>query len=192
MFAGLSSLEIAIIGIQIQEFPNIPAMGGFFIIATISWLSAHNTNRTSENLYIANVKLKDSEKRYRSLYESSKDGISFSDMKGNMIDANQSLLNMLGFSSIEEIKKMTYQQMTPVKWHKMEEDIVVNQIMKRGYSDEYEKEYIKKDGTLLPINIRAWLINDKQKNTDNIWAIVRDITESKKTTKHIRNVKNEL
>jgi len=77
VFAGLSSLEIAIIGIQIQEFPNIPAMGGFFIIATISWLSAHNTNRTSENLYIANVKLKDSEKRYRSLYKSSKDASPF-------------------------------------------------------------------------------------------------------------------
>jgi PAS domain S-box-containing protein len=51
--------------------------------------------------------------------------------------------------------------------------------MVRGYSKEYEKEYIKKDGTLLPISIRSWLTKDKQGKPVGTWAIVRDITERK-------------
>ncbi len=124
-------------------------------------------------------KLKESEEKYRTLYESSKEGIDFCDMEGNILDANQAFLDMLGYS-IEEIKRLTYQKITPKKWHKITTDIIKNQTMVRGYSKEYEKEYIKKDGTLLPITVRSWLIKDKQGRPIGTWAIVRDITERKK------------
>ncbi|MBA7585051.1 hypothetical protein ES708_27021 [subsurface metagenome] len=51
-------------------------------------------------------KLKESEEKYRTLYESSKDGITFSDMEGNLLDANQAFLGMLGYR-IEEIRKLS-------------------------------------------------------------------------------------
>jgi len=120
-----------------------------------------------------------SEEKYHTLYESSKDGIAFFDMQGNLIEANPALLNMLGYT-VEEIKKLNYQQLTPKKWHGMEAAIVENQIMAKGYSNEYEKEYIKKDVTLLPITIRLWLISDEQGNPAGMWAIIRDISEQKK------------
>ena len=52
--------------------------------------------------------------------------------------------------------------------------------MTRGYSDEYEKEYIKKDGSLVPISIRTWLLYDENGEPTSMWAIVRNITERKK------------
>ena len=75
--------------------------------------------------------------------------------------------------------KLHYQQLIPKKWHGMEADIVENQIMAKGYSNEYEKEYIKKDGTVLPIIIRLWLISDEQGNPAGMWAIIRDISDQK-------------
>lgn len=85
---------------------------------------------------------------------------------------------MLGYSE-EELKLTTYQQLTPLKWHDMEDNIIHCQVKTRGYSDEYEKEYIRKDGTVFPITLRAWLIRDEQGNPTGMWAIVRDITERK-------------
>jgi PAS domain S-box-containing protein/putative nucleotidyltransferase with HDIG domain len=94
---------------------------------------------------------------------------------------------MLGYS-IEEIKRLTYQEITPKRWHKTEAEIFKNQIVKRGYSDEYEKENIKKDGTSLPITLRSWLIKDKQEKPIGTWAIIRDITERKKAMEEVEKL----
>ena len=123
--------------------------------------------------------LRKSEEKYHTLYESSKDGIAFFDMQGNLLEANPAFLDMLGYT-MEEIKKLNYQQLTPKKWHEMEADIVEKQIVTKGYSNEYEKEYVRKDGTLLPITTRLWLISDEQGNPAGMWAIIRDISEQKK------------
>jgi len=135
--------------------------------------------------------LHESEERYRSLYESSKDGIGFYDMQGNFLNANRALLDMVGYTE-EEIKKLSYQQLTPKKWHDMEADIVKDQIVIRGYSDEYEKELIAKDGRVFPATIRVWLIEDKQGRPTGMWAMVRDITDRKKTEDKLKHYQEHL
>jgi PAS domain S-box-containing protein len=62
----------------------------------------------------------------------------------------------------------------------MEAKIVEEQILKRGYSDEYEKEYIRKDGTVFPISARVWLVRDEDGKPQGMWGIARDITERKR------------
>jgi len=151
-----------------------------FVVATLS-----------EQIAKAEESLRESEEKYRNLYESSKDGIAFSDMQGNLLDANQAFLDMLGYT-IEEYKKLTYQQLTPKKWHKMEADILKNHTMARGYSDEYKKEYIKKDGTVFPATIRIWLIKDKQGKPIGMWAIIRDIAERKQVEEKIKQYQQIL
>jgi PAS domain S-box-containing protein len=124
-------------------------------------------------------KLRESEEKYRTLFESSKDGIVFTNMEGKIMDSNQAYLDMLGYT-LAEIQEFSYQGLTPEKWHEMEADIVNNKLLSRGYSGEYEKEYIRKDGTFIPISINVWLIMDDQRNNKGMWAIVRDVTERKK------------
>jgi len=81
---------------------------------------------------------------------------------------------------------LTHQQLTPLKWHECEADIVKNQILARGYSDEYEKEYIRKDGTAFPISIRVWLVKNEQGPPVEMWGIVRDITAHKRAEEELR------
>ena len=97
--------------------------------------------------------LRGSEVKYRGFYESTHDGIAMTDIKGNIVECNRAYADMLGYTQ-KGIRGLTYQQTTPAKWHDMERDIVINKILKTGYSDIYEKEYIKKDGTVFPISIR--------------------------------------
>jgi PAS domain S-box-containing protein len=112
-------------------------------------------------------------------------------MEGNILECNQAYLNMLGYSR-KEIKELTYLKLTPAKWHDKDTAIVQSQIMVRGYSDEYEKEYIRKDGTIFPISLRTWLIKDSENNSVGMWAIVRDITEQKRAEEEIRKLNGNL
>jgi PAS domain S-box-containing protein len=153
--------------------------------ATLSFLTDINERVQAEKA------LKESEERYRSLYESSKDGIAGGDMEGSILECNQAYADMLGYTR-EEIMKLTYKQLTPKKWRKMEADIVKNQILARGYSDEYEKEYIRKDGTKFPISARVWLRKDEKGEPLGMWGIARDITERKQAEKAMREREAEL
>jgi PAS domain S-box-containing protein len=120
--------------------------------------------------------LKESEERYRGLYDSSIDGIASADVKGNIVDCNQAFADMHGYKK-EELYKSTYHALTPNKWHDVIDTIVTEQLIPQGYSDEFEIEHIKKDGTIFPVSVRAWLIKDKEGYPTGTWAIFRDITE---------------
>ncbi|MFZ2054451.1 MAG: PAS domain S-box protein [Candidatus Aminicenantales bacterium] len=130
-------------------------------------------------------KLQKSGLKYRNLFESSRDGIVFTDMEGNILDANQAYLDMFGYT-MEEIRKLTYQQLTPTKWSEMETEIVKNQVTARGYSDEYEKEHIKKDGTIFPVVLEVKLIRNTRGEPAGMWKVVRNLTERKREEEELR------
>jgi len=129
--------------------------------------------------------LRKSEEKYRVLYETIKDGIVATDINGRILECNQAYADMLGYSK-EELKNMTYQQLTPPQWHQMEAQIVKERITKRGYSGEYEKEYVRKSGTVFPIAIKVWLIIGEDGKPVGMWGIIRDITERKRTEEALR------
>lgn len=129
--------------------------------------------------------------RYHGLYESMIDAFVRVDMTGSIIEFNKSYVDMLGYSP-EELYKLTYIDLTPPKWHDMEAEIVSNYIIPRGFSDVYEKEYIKKDGTIFSIELRTSLTKDDNDRPENMWAIVRDITERKKYETSLQDAKQEL
>ncbi|MFQ6035369.1 MAG: PAS domain S-box protein, partial [Sedimentisphaerales bacterium] len=122
--------------------------------------------------------LRKSEERYRTLYESSRDGIVTADLKGNITECNQAYANMLGYSR-EELKKISYQDVTPSKWHVFNEKIF-QEVMELGYSGVFEREYVRKDRTVFPVSLHAWRIDNEDGNPAGVGFIVRDITERKK------------
>ncbi len=126
-----------------------------------------------------------SEEPYRRLFESSREGIILVDMAGYITAANPALQRMLG-RSLEELRNITYLQLTPTRWHAMQERIIRGQVLKRGYSDEYEKEYIRKDGGIVPISKRVWLLRDDRGKPIGMWGLIRDITEQKKADQALR------
>lgn len=136
-------------------------------------------------------RIRQSEKMFRELFETSLDGIVMVDMHGKIVDCNQAYLNMLGYSK-NELKRMTFHQITPEKWHKIEERIIKEQVIRKGYSSEYEKEYIRKDGKIFPVALKAWLIKDGNGKPKGMWAVVRDITEQKLREKKLKRYTHSL
>lgn len=158
---------------------NIYDRDGTTLLATIAQgIDISERKKTEEEL-------KESEGKHRTLYETIKDGIAGGTMDGRVLECNQAFADMLGYSK-DELKNLTYQQLTPERWHQMEANIVEEQVLKRGYSDEYEKEYIKKDGTVFPISAKVWLARDKDGKSAGMWGIVRDISERKQAEEKLR------
>ncbi|MBK9676767.1 MAG: PAS domain-containing protein [Betaproteobacteria bacterium] len=82
--------------------------------------------------------------------------------------------------------RMTYVDVTPGKWHAMEAEIVASQIIPSGRSEVYEKEYVRKDGTTLAVELRTILLRDNEGRPEAMWAIVRDVTERKQAENRLR------
>lgn len=123
--------------------------------------------------------LRASEIKYRRLHESMADAFVAVDMTGRIQECNRAYQALLGYSE-EELRSLTYVDLTPEKWHCMEARLVAEQILPRGHSDVYEKEYRRKDGTILPVEMRTFLIRDVAGNPTGMWAIARDITARKR------------
>jgi PAS domain S-box-containing protein len=119
------------------------------------------------------------ESKYSRLFNSMMDAFVSTDIKGNIIEVNESYLQLLGYTE-NEVKQKTYKDLTPKKWHELESMIVDEQIIPMGYSGIYEKEYFHKSGHIIPVELRAFLLKDENGEPSAIWAIVRDISSRKK------------
>lgn len=117
----------------------------------------------------------ESESKYRLLHESLMDAYVAVDMKGRIVDCNESYQTMLGYNRAE-LDRLTYMDLTPEKWRGFEEDIIRKQIIPNNYSDVYRKEYRRKDGSVFPVELRTSLLRDENGEPSGMWAIVRDIT----------------
>jgi PAS domain S-box-containing protein len=127
-----------------------------------------------------------SEARYRSLYDGMMDAYVSVEMDGKIVHFNEAYQKMVGFEA-EELRSMTYHDLTPKKWHEYEAEITEKQVIGRGYSDIYEKEYTRKDGTTFPVELRAALIRDKSGNPAGMWALIRDISVRKIIERTLRD-----
>ena len=135
--------------------------------------------------------LRASEAKYRQLHNSMMDAFISIDMEGKIKEYNEPYLNMLGYKP-DEISALTYNDLTPEKWHAFQSDIVKSQVLQRGYSDIYEKEYQKKDGTIFPVELRTVLLKDDAGKPIGMWTIVRDITDRKRAEELIRQQARDI
>jgi diguanylate cyclase (GGDEF)-like protein/PAS domain S-box-containing protein len=129
--------------------------------------------------------LRESEEKLRALYELSPLGIALTDIKGRYIDFNQAFLNICGYSE-DELKALDYWTLTPEKY-KTDEERQLESLERTGRYGPYEKEYARKDGSLIPLRLNGLSItlNDGQKY---IWSIVEDISDRKAAEEEIKEL----
>lgn len=146
--------------------------------------------RTRE-LEAANRLLRESEEKYRRLHESMMDAFVSVDMDGRILETNGAYRQMLGYDE-QELGGLTYRDITPERWHAIEQRFVDEQILRRGWSDVYEKEYRRKDGVVFPVELRTILIRDACGRPVGMWAMVRDISRRKAAEAEIRQLNENL
>jgi PAS domain S-box-containing protein len=128
--------------------------------------------------------IEESEKKYKSLFNSSRDGIVIADEKGQIIDVNDSFLNLLQCTREELISIIDLAQIKPEKWIHWEKNEIRNILHEKdGYSGLYEREFYRKDGTTIPVEINIFAVYENNGHIKNYCGIIRDISERKKSEK---------
>ncbi|MFC3150179.1 EAL domain-containing protein [Litoribrevibacter euphylliae] len=137
--------------------------------------------------------LKESEKRYRTLFETNVDGIAYYDLEGNCIDANETYCHMLG-KRWEDVVESTSENITPKHWHTIDRRIRESQLKNALHCQEYEKELIRNDTEVFPVNVRQCLHLNEHGQPIAFWLLIRDISRQKETLEkleHSRQLLNE-
>jgi PAS domain S-box-containing protein len=124
------------------------------------------------------------EQRYRGLFETLPDGFVSIDLNRRIVDSNPAFQAMVGYTR-EELSGFPYHRLTPEKWHTLVDKVIREEILRAGYSAVYVKEYLKKDGAVFPVEVRAHLLKDRHGNPLEIWGFVRDVSKRRKMEKHL-------
>jgi len=127
----------------------------------------------------AQARLSESERRYRELYERSRDGYVRTDFRGVILECNRPFAAMLGYADPKEIVGIACRDMTPPQRFDAVTKAMRTLLMERGFSDKFEKQLIRKDGSLLDVEVRMYLHKNPEGTPDSIWTFVQDITDRK-------------
>ena len=112
--------------------------------------------------------------RYLSLCEEIPFAVVLTDSEGKVLEANSRYQQMTGYT-LEELRQLTYQQLTPQKWHQAEAAFVAVAFTVPYVA--FEKEYLKNDGQPVPIALTGWLIKDADGKVVGTGSFVTDISE---------------
>jgi PAS domain S-box-containing protein len=124
--------------------------------------------------------LRESEKKFRAVFEGAIEPIYIHDFHGRFFDANSQGYNLLGYSK-DELMGMTIADVD-ANADSASEHLRV--LLKEG-SRSFETELVRKDGTPVPVEINSHVI--QYGNETAVLGVVRDITKRKRAEEALRN-----
>jgi len=103
---------------------------------------------------------------------------------------NSAFEHLTGYSS-DELQSIDWAtDLTPPEWLPFERQKLEEQIL-TGKPIRYEKEYIRKDGSRVPIELLVHLVTDSDGKPQYYYSFLTDITERKRAEEALREAKNE-
>jgi diguanylate cyclase (GGDEF)-like protein/PAS domain S-box-containing protein len=128
--------------------------------------------------------LQEKEKKYRSLFEGSRDAIYMTAPDGQLMDANQAFLDLFGYSR-EEIVHSNAKQVYAAP---QDRNIFKKIIQERGSIRDFEMQLLKKDGTVMDCLLSVTTKKGEDGKIVEYNGIVRDITAYKKAQEMIHHM----
>jgi PAS domain S-box-containing protein len=121
--------------------------------------------------------LRGSEARFRRLVDSNAQGVMFWNMQGGITVANDAFLRILGYTREDlEAGRITWEAVTPPEYADLDRRALA-EIQAGGVCTPYEKDYLCKDGSRVPVLVGAAIFED---NSEEGFCFVLDLTERKK------------
>ena len=116
-------------------------------------------------------------------YESGLVGMFSWHLDGRITEVNDQFLKMVGYSREDfEAGRMKWAEMTPEEYWPLDQH-ALEELKETGLDTLYEKEFIRKDGSRIPIVIGAATVNEDR--TQGV-AFLLDITERKRAEEALR------
>ncbi len=123
--------------------------------------------------------LRESEARFRAMFQEAGMGIAIVDMEGHPILSNPALQRILGYSG-EELRDMVFTDFTHPEDADKDMELYREMMAGKRRSYKMEKRYYRKDGQLVYAYLNVTLIRDAHNEPRFGIGMVEDVTENKK------------
>ena len=130
---------------------------------------------TQQKEYEKNIK--QSEQRYRHLFENNLAAVFRSEVGGALVDFNQSFIDVFEYNSVEEMKSANAQELY---YSSEEREKYLHDLNKQGFLKNYQMRMRKKDGSEIWIMENVTRIKNAETNKEYIEGTLIDITETKR------------
>jgi len=132
--------------------------------------------------------LRESEERYRTLFEGSKDAVYITGQEGKFIGVNPAFLELFGYSK-EELNLLSAQDtyINPLDRYRFRQEIE-----QKGFVRDYEVKLRKKDGAEMDCLIIATLRRDNDGTVLGYQGIIRDITARKQSEQEMAALQEQF
>lgn len=125
---------------------------------------------------LAEEALRESEEKYRRLFEDSKDGIYITTIDGKIVDVNSSMMEILGFKSKNEMKQRNVKELY---FYPTDRTKFIKEFETKDYVKDFEVVLKKKDGSQAHVLITTVVIRDHSGKPVLFNGSMRDITDKK-------------
>jgi len=125
------------------------------------------------------------ETKLRAIFASSPDAITVIDLNGNIMECNQATLDLLGYSSKDDvIGKNGFALVAKKDRERAKENL--KKVLEQGSMKNVEYTALTKDGREFLVGLSVSVIKDSSGNPTGFVAITKEITERKRTEKALQ------
>jgi|GEM_PF-1167590 len=118
------------------------------------------------------------EVRVRRLFDANVIGLIFSDIHGNIVDANDAFLSMVGYTREDLVGgAIRWTDLTPPE-HAGASRNAIDELQRLGVCTPFEKEYFRRDGGRVPVLLGAALLEGQR---EHVVAFVLDLSDRRRT-----------
>ncbi|MEH2207468.1 MAG: PAS domain S-box protein [Nostoc sp.] len=200
---ALSTLAVSyfflepVFSLLVASLDNILRLGLFVLVTTIINLLNSELRTAKQHLQKSLQKLQVSEARFRRLVESNIIGVIVANMDGAIAEANDAFLQMVGYSREDLLAgRVRWREMIPPEYIETNNSAIPSlrdaprtvsfstrrfananaELTTKGVCQPFENEYIRKDGSRVPVLLGSALLENNQ---NDIISFVIDLSKRK-------------
>ena len=167
-----------------------PCFGGFSVVSTSSYTDQGTQQKGTIHVVRDITDRRSAEERYRLLFEQVQEGVYVSDPTGRLIDCNDALVHMLGYSSREELLVLNLDKEICVD--PKQREAFRHEIEAHNYVRNFEVTLRRRDGTLLLAVESSFATRDATGSIQRFQGFILDMTEKRRAEDEMQRRNREL